>query len=104
MRRIIPLMVAAALAVPLLTPAPAQAWWRGGYGGGYGGFGHGYYGHGYGGYGYRGYGVGAGIAGFALGTVLGAGLAAPYYAPPPVYYAPPPVYYAPPPGYYYRPY
>lgn len=50
--------------------------------------------------------VGAGIAGFALGAVVGSALAPPVYVapPPPVYYAPPPpVYYAPPPPVYVGP-
>ena len=51
--------------------------------------------------------VGAGVAGFALGAVVGSALAPQtvYVAPPPpVYYAPPPpVYYAPPPPVYVGP-
>jgi hypothetical protein len=47
--------------------------------------------------------VGAGLAGFGIGAVVGSALAPQtvYVAPPPpVYYAPPPpVYYAPPPVY-----
>ena len=92
------------LAVTALAPLAADAqYYRGGYGGYRGGYG------GYrGGYGYRGYGYGGAIVGGALlGLGIGALVARPYYAPPPVYYAPPPVVYAPPPayyapGYYYR--
>jgi len=103
-------LLTAAAALPLaaallLAPTQAEAQWRGGYG--HGGYGYGG-GYGRGGYGYhRGPGVGAIIGGAALGVGIGALLAAPYYAPPPVVYAPPPAYYAPPayayappPGYY----
>ena len=54
------------------------------------------------GYGYRGYGPGAIVGGAVLGLGIGALLAAPAYAPPPVVYAPPPAYY-PPPAYAYAP-
>lgn len=92
------------LAMTALAPAVANAqYYRGGYGGYRGG--HGGYG-----YGHRGYGGGAIVGGALLGLGVGALLARPYYAPPPVYYAPPPVvyaapptYYAPPPAYYASP-
>ena len=45
--------------------------------------------------------MGAGLAGFGIGAIVGSAVAprAVYVGPPPVYYAPPPppVYYAPPP-------
>src|SRR3954469_7556275 len=99
-------ITAAVAAVPLAAvlaltaAAPAQAQWRGPYGG----YRPGYYHH-------RGYGPGPGavVGGALLGLGVGALLAAPYVAPPPpvVYAPPPPAYYAPPayypaPGYYYR--
>lgn len=74
------------------TATPAEAQWHRGYGG---------YGRGYG---HRGYGIGPGaiVGGALLGLGVGALLAAPYAAPPPVVYAPPPrVYY--PPRYAYAP-
>ena len=46
--------------------------------------------------------VGIGLGAFALGTVAGAGAAAPYGYP--GYYAPPPAYYYPPAPAYYAPY
>jgi hypothetical protein len=49
--------------------------------------------------------VGAGLAGFGIGAIVGSTLAPrPVYVAPPVYYAPPPppVYYAPPLVYYGR--
>jgi hypothetical protein len=68
----------AALALPLMVPTPAEAWWRGGWGG-WGGWHGGCCWH--------------------SGVSIGIGL--PLYAPPPVYYAPPPpVYYGPPPVVY----
>ena len=91
------------LAVSAAPISAAHADWRG-YG--RGGYGHGGYGRGgYGGYhGYRGRGIGPGaiVGGALLGLGVGALLAAPYAAPPPVVYAPPPVYY--PPTYAYAPY
>ena len=81
------------LAMTALAPAVANAqYYRGGYGGYRGGYGYGHRGYGYGG--------GAIVGGALLGLGVGALLARPYYAPPPVYYAPPPVVYAPPPAYY----
>jgi len=51
--------------------------------------------------------IGAGLAGFGIGAIVGSALAPQtvYVAPPPVYYAPPPpvVYYAPPPVVVYGP-
>ena len=90
-RKLIAFAVAGAtLALSVVTPTTAaHAYWRGG---GYGG-----------GYGYRGIGPGAIVGGALLGLGVGALLAAPYVAPPPVVYAPPPpVYY--PPAYAYAPY
>lgn len=93
----------------LVSAAPAQAQYRGGYGHGYYGHGYGGYGHGYGGYG-RGYGgrgffgpgiVAGALLGIAGGAALGYAVAPPVvYAPPPVVYAQPPVYYGAPSGYY----
>ncbi|SEQ85453.1 BA14K-like protein [Faunimonas pinastri] len=72
----------AAIAIP--AGAQAQPYWNHGYGGGY------YHHHGWGG----GYAAGAGIAGFAAGTIIGSQLAGGpvYAAPAPVYAAPTVVY------------
>lgn len=78
-------------AVWVSIPTPAQAWWRGGYGGWRGGDRCWRCGYGprWGG----GFGPGFGL-GLGLGVLGGAALAPPViYAPPPVVYAPPPVYY-----------
>lgn len=102
-------ITAALAAIPLaaglsLASAPAQAQWRGPGGPGFGpGFHHG------------GPGAGPIVGGALLGLGVGALLAAPFVAPPPVVYAPPPPayypppyayapppYYPPPGGYYYR--
>ena len=84
-------LAASLAAIPLvagltLAAAPAQAQWRGGYGGGFRGPGP----------------VGAVVGGALLGLGVGAVLGAPYYRPP-VVYAPPPAYYPPPPPYAYAP-
>ena len=90
-------LLAAAAILPVaavaLTPTPAQADGYRGYGGYYRG-GYGYY--------HRGFGPGAIVGGALLGIGVGALLAAPYVAPPPVVYAPPPAYY-PAPAYAYAP-
>jgi hypothetical protein len=80
------LVLAGAVALPLVAAPSAAHAYRGGYGFG---------------------------PGLAVGTVLGLGAAAAVagayaappvvYAPPPVVYAPPPVLYAPPPPAYYAP-
>jgi len=49
--------------------------------------------------GWRGDAVGAGIAGFAAGAVIGGALAGPAYYPAPYYYGPAPVYVEPAPVY-----
>ena len=72
----------AALALPLMVSTPAEAWWRGGWGGWHGG----------------GWGGWHGGCCWHSGVSIGIGI--PLYAPPPVYYAPPPAYYGPPPAYY----
>lgn len=79
-------LVASAAALSLvagiaMSATPAQAQWRHGWGGP---------------------GPGAVVGGAILGLGVGALLAAPYYARPPVVYAPPPAYY-PPPAYAYAP-
>jgi hypothetical protein len=78
-RMITGVALAAAIAMPLLTPAPAQAWWRGGWGVHVGGPGYGYrpgwgyhpgWGYGYHpgwGYGWRG-GVYVGVPPVIVGT------------------------------------
>ena len=71
----------AALALPLMVSTPAEAWWRGGWGGWHGG----------------GWGGWHGGCCWHSGVSIGIGI--PLYAPPPVYYAPPPAYY-PPPAYF----
>ena len=73
-----------------LVTSPAEAQWRRDHG-----YRHGHY--------YRGVGPGAIVGGALLGLGVGALLAAPYAAPPPVVYSPPPVVYAPPPPAYYPP-
>ena len=81
--------------------SPAEAYWRGGYGGprwGGGGYGYRHYGYGNG----AGLAIGAGILGLGLGAAIAADRRPAYYgyAPPPPYggyYAPPP-----PPSYYYQ--
>ena len=85
MKRILTALVAAATlaGAALTSSAPAEAYWRGGYGW-----------HG-GGWGWRGGGWGWGLGGFAAGAVVGAALASPYYGYPYGYYAPYP--YPPPP-------
>ena len=98
MPRIAAKFLAATATIPLavaIMAAPTAAhadYYRGGYGGYRGGH-----------YGHRGIGTGAVVGGAILGLGVGALLARPYYAPPPVVYAPPPVYYAPPPAYAYAP-
>ncbi len=91
-------LIATALAASTLAvsfgaaTSPAEAQWRrGGYGRGY----HNYY--------HRGIGPGAVVGGALLGLGIGALLAAPYAAPPPVVYAPPPRVYYYPPAYAYAP-
>jgi hypothetical protein len=84
-------LVALPLAATFALATPAQAQWRRGWGGGY-----------YHGYRHNGWGPGAIVGGALLGLGVGALLAAPYAAPPPVVYAPPPAYY-PPPAYAYAP-
>lgn len=83
-------LAALPLVAGIATASPAEAQWRRGWGG------PGYYHH------YRGVGPGAIVGGALLGLGVGALLAAPYAAPPPVVYAPPPAYY-PPPAYAYAP-
>ncbi len=83
--------VAAIAVAAMAVPAPAQAYWRHGWGGGWGG----------GGWGGGGWGCCGGV-----GIGLGFGFAPPAYYGPPAYYPPPvysapPVYYAPPPPTYY---
>ena len=108
------LLLALAAPTPFTSPARAQGWHGGGWGGGWhgGGWGGGWHGGwyggwgGYGGYGYYGPGaaIASGLLGLAVGSVIGGVLAPPYYyAPSPVYYAPPPVYYPPPPTVYSAP-
>lgn len=80
MRSATALAVLGAVIVPVVLPAPAQAWW----------------------------GPGAVVGGTLLGLGIGAAVAGAYaprvYYPPPVYYVPPPAYYyAPPPAYYVPP-
>ena len=80
------LLIAAPVAVGLLTAPAAHAEWRGH--GGWGG--HGWH-HG------RGVGpVGGALLGLGIGALVGGAVVASqpqYYAPPPVAYAPPPAYY-----------
>lgn len=78
MKTILTALVAAATlaGAALASSAPAEAYWRGGWG-------------------WRGGGWGWGLGGFAAGAVVGATLASPYYGYPYGYYAPYP--YPPPP-------
>jgi hypothetical protein len=71
MKRIVTALVAASTlaGAALASSAPAEAYWRGGWG-------------------WRGGGWGWGAGGFVAGAALGAALAAPYYAYPYGYYAP----------------
>jgi hypothetical protein len=80
MTRLKTLMIAAPIALGLLSAPAARAEWR-----------HG--GWGYHGYAHRGYGVP--LAAALLGLGVGAAIVAsqPAYAPPPAYYYPPPGYY-----------
>jgi hypothetical protein len=65
-------VAALTIATSLAAVTPAQAWYRGGWGGGWG-YRGGYYG---GGWGYPRYGYGAGLAGAAIGgAVVGAAIA-----------------------------
>jgi hypothetical protein len=113
MRKILTMLVAAAVIGTTLvaTSGTADARWGYGWGGGWrGGWGYaggwhggwGYRGWGYRGWGYRGWGY-PGVAGFAAGAVIGSAIAAaPYTSFPRAYYvgygygvypyAPPPVY------------
>jgi len=75
--KVIAIIAAIGISFAVATPANAQFWGYGGYGGYYPGFG-------YGGWGYGGYGYGLGImgAGLAVGALAGAAIAAsnqPYY-------------------------
>lgn len=75
------------------TSAIAQHGYRGGHGGYRGG--HNNYSYNGGG-GYRGGWVAPAVGGLIVGGLVGAALAAPYYAPAPVYVQPNPVYSTPP--------
>jgi hypothetical protein len=74
MKRILTALVAASTlaGAALVTSAPAEAYWRGGWG-------------------WRGGGWGWGVGGFVAGAAVGAALASPYYGYPYGYYG----YYAP---------
>ena len=88
------LLIAAPVAVGLLSAPVAHAEWRGHGGGGHGGWGH--RGGGWGGHHGNGALTGA-LLGLGAAAVIGGVIASQpqYYAPPP------PVYYAPQPQYYY---
>ena len=96
--RLAALLAPAVLGGMIVASSAAHADWRHGYGPRYGGYGPRYGG----GYWRGGPGPGAIVGGALLGLGVGALLAAPAYAPPPVVYAPPPAYY-PPPAYAYAP-
>lgn len=102
MTRLKALLVAAPLAMGVLSAPMAHAEWHGGHAGGW--HGGGYHGGGWHGGGWHGGWRGPGVAGAILGlgaaAVAGGVIASQAYAPPPVYYAPPPAYYAAPPAYY----
>ena len=83
--------IVAAIGLSVAVASPANAWWRGGWGG-YGPVGWGYgggYGYG-GGWGYGGYGYGAaaGAAGLAIGALAGAAIASQNYYSAPAYAVP----------------
>jgi len=77
------------------TSAIAQHGYRGGHGGYRGGH-NSYNSYSYNGGGYRGGWVAPAVGGLILGGLVGAAVAAPYYAPAPVYVQPNPVYTPPP--------
>jgi len=85
------------------TSAIAQHGYRGGHGGYRGGH-NSYNSYSYNGGGYRGGWVAPAVGGLIVGGLVGAAVAAPYYAPAPVYVQPAPVYVDPtvPYGYHYE--
>jgi hypothetical protein len=94
------LILALLVATLFLSSAPSYAWNRGGngYHGGYNNNYRGGYNNNYRG-GYNNNWIAPAIGGLIIGGMVGAAMAAPYYAPAPVYSQPAPVYIQPDPVY-----